>query len=330
MEKRQPDVWYPFFIDKWLFGSTRIELEPDERGVWVDLMTLSKKDNGYIRANVGVPYLESQLSGLLNIPPELLKRTIEKCLSKKVNKLRKEKDGTLYVLSTENYQLSSRHKRRIKDSMGDFFEPKYARFVPCPEKFNKMATKKGLVRISRLIIAIALERELKPEEVVHHIDGNENNDIPENLMLFANQKDHLQHQHGYDIKPIWDGRELESVAKKDITAAIQDAKNRIEENRIEENRIEENRKKGDIQKEFTDFWEAYPVKLKKEDAREAFKALRKKVDLATIIKAFNGYMDFLKDKRLKENFPQNPMYPATFLREERWKDYLDFQYKPSL
>ena len=117
MEKRQPDVWYPFFIDKWLFGSTRIELEPDERGVWVDLMTLSKKDNGYIRANVGVPYLESQLSGLLNIPPELLKRTIEKCLRPKINKLRKEKDGTLYVLSTENYKLSKRQQRRIKAKM---------------------------------------------------------------------------------------------------------------------------------------------------------------------------------------------------------------------
>ena len=85
-----------------------------------------------------------------------------------------------------------------------------------------------------------------------------------------------------------------------------------------------------IEKEFSDFWEAYPVKLKKNDAEKAFRALRKKIDLETIVKAFNGYIDFLKDKRLKENFPQTPMYPATFLREERWKDYLDFQYKPSL
>lgn len=88
--------------------------------------------------------------------------------------------------------------------------------------------------------------------------------------------------------------------------------------------------KANIEKEFSDFWEAYPVKLKKEDARAAFNALRKKIDLETIIKAFNGYMDFLKDKRIKENFPQNPMYPATFLREERWKDYVDFRYIPKL
>ena len=61
MKKRKVDPWFPFWVDKWLFGSTRIELEPDERGVFVDLLSLSKKDSGYIRANEGVPYLESQL-----------------------------------------------------------------------------------------------------------------------------------------------------------------------------------------------------------------------------------------------------------------------------
>ena len=80
MKKRKVDPWFPFGIDKWLFGSTRIELEPDERGVFVDLMALSKKDEGYIRANEGVPYLENQLCGLLNIKPELLNRTIKKCI----------------------------------------------------------------------------------------------------------------------------------------------------------------------------------------------------------------------------------------------------------
>jgi len=115
LKKRKVDPWFPFWIDKWLFGSTRIELEPDERGVFVDLMAFSKKDDGYIRANEGVPYLENQLCGLLNITPELLNRTIEKCI--KYNKVKKFKDGTIYMISHDVYKLSDRQERRVEKEM---------------------------------------------------------------------------------------------------------------------------------------------------------------------------------------------------------------------
>lgn len=117
MKKRKVDPWFPFWIDKWLFGSTRIELEPDERGVFVDLMAFSKKDDGYIRANEGVPYLENQLCGLLNITPELLNRTIEKCI--KYKKARRFKDGTIYMTSHDAYSLSARQERRVEDEMAE-------------------------------------------------------------------------------------------------------------------------------------------------------------------------------------------------------------------
>lgn len=35
-----------------------------------------------------------------------------------------------------------------------------------------------------------LGRFLEPEEVVHHIDGNPENNLPENLYLFVNNKEH--------------------------------------------------------------------------------------------------------------------------------------------
>jgi len=117
MKKRKVDPWFPFWIDKWLFGSTRIELEPDERGVFVDLISLSKKDSGFIRANEGVPYLENQLCGLLNISPELFKRTVKKCI--KYGKTEKLKDGTLYMTSYEIYSLSERQERRIESEMAE-------------------------------------------------------------------------------------------------------------------------------------------------------------------------------------------------------------------
>jgi len=115
MKKRKADPWFPFWIDKWLFGSTRIELEPDERGVFVDLMAFSKKDDGYIRANEGVPYLEIQLCGYFNITSELLNRTIEKCI--KYKKAKRLKDGTIYMLSHDVYSLSARQERRIEGEM---------------------------------------------------------------------------------------------------------------------------------------------------------------------------------------------------------------------
>lgn len=114
MKDKKPLDWIPLFIDKHLFGSTRLELEPDERSVWTDLLVLSGKDDGYIRANEGVPYINSQLAGLLVIPEELLERTIKKCTSKEIKKIIFLKDGTMYLLSWEEYKLSPRHMRRFE------------------------------------------------------------------------------------------------------------------------------------------------------------------------------------------------------------------------
>ncbi len=82
--------------------------------------------------------------------------------------------------------------------------------------------------------------------------------------------------------------------------------------------------------EFDSFWDAYPAKVSKKDSLNAFRALRKTVSLEDIIKAFNGYVGFLKEKRLNENFEQSPMYPSTFLRMERWKEFINYEYKPRL
>lgn len=114
MKKRTGDDWFPFWIDKWIFGSTRDELTVEECAVWVDFLALSYKDNGYIRANVGIPYPIKRLSGLLNRSEKLIQQLIDKCLDPKIKKLRLEQDGTLYVLSHPEYELSKRHKRRLE------------------------------------------------------------------------------------------------------------------------------------------------------------------------------------------------------------------------
>lgn len=54
------------------------------------------------------------------------------------------------------------------------------------------ATKNGYVREHRLVMEQKLGRLLRPTEVVHHIDGNRQNNDPSNLEVFASNADHLK------------------------------------------------------------------------------------------------------------------------------------------
>lgn len=111
MKNRRGDDWFPFWIDKWLFGSTKFEFEPAERAVWIDLLTLAHKDKGFIRANENMPYPDEHLANMFVVPIELLQKTIEKCI--KYGKIEKLEDNSLFVPSIQRYELSKRHKRRL-------------------------------------------------------------------------------------------------------------------------------------------------------------------------------------------------------------------------
>jgi len=113
MIKKVPDnFWFPFWIDKWMFGSMRLEFEPSERALWVDLLCLAEKDNGYIRANEETPYLTKQLSGLLVYDEEFFDKTIQKFIDKK--KLERDERGILHIATYEKYRLTAAHKRVLK------------------------------------------------------------------------------------------------------------------------------------------------------------------------------------------------------------------------
>ena len=44
----------------------------------------------------------------------------------------------------------------------------------------------------RMVAERMLGRKLKPGEVVHHIDGNKRNNVPENLIVFSSQSEHAK------------------------------------------------------------------------------------------------------------------------------------------
>lgn len=53
----------------------------------------------------------------------------------------------------------------------------------------------GYVMLHRLAMEQHLGRYLSPDETVHHIDGDKQNNNPANLMLFATTGDHTAHHH---------------------------------------------------------------------------------------------------------------------------------------
>jgi len=58
---------------------------------------------------------------------------------------------------------------------------------------------KGYVLEHRLVIEEKLGRPLRPEEQVHHIDGNPANNAPENLIVFANAGRHRAYHRKLDL-----------------------------------------------------------------------------------------------------------------------------------
>lgn len=67
---------------------------------------------------------------------------------------------------------------------------KPVKYVRCPEQFIKMARKDGYVMEHRLIMATIMGRPLTREEVVHHINHDPQDNRPENLELFPDNRAH--------------------------------------------------------------------------------------------------------------------------------------------
>lgn len=58
------------------------------------------------------------------------------------------------------------------------------------------ATSQGYAAEHRIVMEQLLGRYLEPQEVVHHIDENKQNNNPENLKLYPSESEHQRHAHG--------------------------------------------------------------------------------------------------------------------------------------
>jgi hypothetical protein len=57
---------------------------------------------------------------------------------------------------------------------------------------HHLADNRGYVYEHRLVMENYLNRYLNPQEVTHHLNGIKNDNHPKNLILFANNKEHLK------------------------------------------------------------------------------------------------------------------------------------------
>lgn len=68
--------------------------------------------------------------------------------------------------------------------------------------------------------AVAPFFALTPEQVVHHVDGDNHNNALANLAVYASQGDHMKHHRGGRATPLWEGATAWQAASPEAIAAV--------------------------------------------------------------------------------------------------------------
>ena len=132
----QRKSWLKLYANEWLTGSTRFELTPAERSVFIDWLALARVskcpgvvcagvyDNGCLKG-----YPRSFLCGTLVISEELLESTIEKCVKYEKVVLTRDDDDYIIIeiVNFKRYQdeYMRQKKYRTKAESPEDFKERY-------------------------------------------------------------------------------------------------------------------------------------------------------------------------------------------------------------
>lgn len=127
-QRKKPERkwWIKVWVKEWLEGSIRFDLLPDERSVWLDLLVMAgdSRNPGHIQSDPTTGYPHHWLSSKLNIPLELLERTLHKC--KKKERISENTTG-ITIINWERYQI--RYEKQKVDDPDKYFKGKYGHMV---------------------------------------------------------------------------------------------------------------------------------------------------------------------------------------------------------
>ncbi len=129
----------------------------------------------------------------------------------------------------------------------------------------------------------------------------------------------------------WRGHSLANSQATDKLIASRPSSSSSSSSYRDNKEISIGRTQSEFDPQFNEFWSQYPKegRLAKKESRGKFIAICKRGEIEEFKKGCLGYGDFLKHKRIRENFEQRPMYAKTFLNG-RWREYIDFKYEAPL
>ncbi len=146
--------WIKIYPIDCLDGSIRYQLEPDERGVWYDLLNFSAicAEPGRIADKDGRPYPHSFIANRLNISLELLEKSLKKCIEE--GRIREINGGVIEIRNWGAYQSEYqrqkpyREKKNVYHDVVNLTTEEYKKLV---EKFGEEDTKDKIENLSLYI-----------------------------------------------------------------------------------------------------------------------------------------------------------------------------------
>lgn len=96
-------------------GSIRWQLEPDERGVWYDLLMFAGLcgKEGWICDKDGRKYPLSFIANRLNVTQELFDATLAKCIEE--GRIQDHKEKGLFIVNFKDYQSEYQRQKKYRD-----------------------------------------------------------------------------------------------------------------------------------------------------------------------------------------------------------------------
>lgn len=128
--------WIKLWPKETIYGTTSKEIPYEMRGVWFQLLAMAGLEPYYGQVCIAenLPYSIPQLSSLLDVPPEILKKALK--ILQDVEKVKINGAGIIEIVNWEHYQSQSGYMKSYRERH---------------EKAMKGAKKSKVVRADKLL-----------------------------------------------------------------------------------------------------------------------------------------------------------------------------------